>query len=76
MSDAGDVWGFDDGQTFLDPDDRVGLRQTWVTTRADLNIAEQANFRRALTRVGQPSAKTILDDLWLRDLHRRMFGDV
>jgi Fic-DOC domain mobile mystery protein B len=66
----------DDGQTVLDPDERVGLRQTWVSTRADLNSAEQENIRRALGRIGNPSAETILDDLWLTELHQRMFGDV
>ena len=65
-----------DGQTALDPDERAGLRATWVSTRADLNAAEQANIRRALGGIGSPRANVILDDLWLRELHRRMFGEV
>ena len=76
MSEPDWAEAVDDGQTILGPDDRVGLRQTWVSTRSDLNAAEQANIRRALSRVGRPPADRILDDLWLRDLHRRMFGDV
>ena len=76
VTDPEELWESVDGQTLLDPDDRVGLRQTWISTRADLNVAEQANIRRALTRIGRPSAATILDDLWLRDLHQRMFGEV
>jgi Fic-DOC domain mobile mystery protein B len=76
VTDSEALWDFEDGQTLLDPDDRVGLRQTWISTRADLNVAEQANIRRALTRIGRPSAATILDDLWLKDLHQRMFGEV
>lgn len=76
MSDS--VWAVAgvDGQTVLDPDERAGLRATWVSTRADLNAAEQANIRRALGRIGSPSASVILDDLWLREFHRRMFGEV
>lgn len=76
MTDSEALWDFEDGQTLLDPDDRVGLRQTWISTRADLNVAEQANILRALTRIGRPSAATILDDLWLKELHQRMFGEV
>ena len=76
MSSRGPIWDARDGQTALDPDDRIGLRQTWISTRADLDIAEQSNIRRALTGLGRPSAAVILDDLWLRDLHHRMFGEV
>jgi len=63
VSDPDWVEATDDGQTILGPDDRVGLRQTWVSTRSDLNAAEQANIRRALSRIGRPPAARILDDL-------------
>lgn len=65
-----------DGHTLLDPDDRRGLKPTWVRTRGDLNAAEQANIAGALASLRQPAPETILDDLWLRRLHARMFGDV
>lgn len=65
-----------DGQPELDPDDRLGLRLSWVRTRGDLNTAEQDNIAKALASLRQPAAKTVLDDLWLRKLHSRMFGEV
>lgn len=64
------------GQTLLGPDDRRGLKPTWVRTRHDLNEAEQANIIRALSRMRPPAKESILDDLWLRELHRMMFGEV
>jgi Fic-DOC domain mobile mystery protein B len=65
-----------DGHTELDPDDRVGLKPSWVRTRGDLNAAEQDNIAKALASLRQPAPETVLDDLWLRQLHSRMFGDV
>ena len=65
-----------DGHTALGEDDRRGLRPTYITTRGELNEAEQANILRAIGRARRPSARQLLDDLYLRRLHRRMFGDV
>lgn len=65
-----------DGHTELDPDDRVGLKPSWIRTRGDLNAAEQDNIAKALASLRQPASSTILDDLWLRALHARMFGEV
>jgi Fic-DOC domain mobile mystery protein B len=76
MTDSSWLSEAEEGQTILGPDDRTGLRPTWISTRAELNQAEQTCIRRALTRLGSPTAETILDDLWLRGLHRRMFSDV
>ena len=65
-----------DGYTELDPDDRVGLKLSWVRTHGDLNAAEQDNIAKAFASLRQPAPETVLDDLWLRQLHSRMFGDV
>lgn len=39
-----DVFAQPDDATPLDAEERDGLLQTWITTRADLNEAEQANI--------------------------------
>ncbi|MEE2929226.1 MAG: mobile mystery protein B [Pseudomonadota bacterium] len=62
--------------TPLEPEEREGLRLTWVTTRADLNIAEQDNIDKGAAwafRARKPDLMTV--DFVLQ-LHKRMFGDV
>jgi Fic-DOC domain mobile mystery protein B len=67
-----------DGSTPLDPDEIAQLRPSWVRTRGDLNRAEAeaiaATQRQFVRRV--PQIETILDDLWLKQLHARMFRAV
>lgn len=65
----------DDHQTALQDDDRDGLIPSYIATRADLNDAEQRNVLEALKRV-PPSTETLLDDKYLRDLHKAMLGRV
>ena len=62
--------------TYLTPDEQRGLRPSWVATQADLNLAEQENVDRAVawTLVKRPAE--VLDVAFVRELHRRMFGDV
>ncbi|HVR82381.1 MAG TPA: hypothetical protein VHF02_09930 [Luteimonas sp.] len=46
---AGDLFApVDDGATPLDPDECAGLIPDWITTRSDLNVAEQANIEKGL----------------------------
>lgn len=65
----------DQAATPLDPDERAGLRLVHITTREELNAAEQANILEgqswALAR-----RRVVLDEGFLRELHRRMFGEV
>lgn len=67
-----------DGQTSLDPDDLVGLRLGHIATRGDLDAAEQRNVVKAITwgRRRRPTVEQILEESFVRALHRRMFGDV
>lgn len=67
-----------DGSTPLHPDDRRGLRPSYITTRRELNEAERRNVLKARRKYLQPPPATgeILQDLWLRRLHKEMFGDV
>lgn len=74
MSDP--LFDTSDGNTPLDDDEADGLRLSWVRTRGDLNEAEAANILEARRAVRSPSLDDVLDDLWLRRLHERMFGDV
>jgi len=64
------------GHTPLDDDDRQGLKLTYITTRSELNEAEQENILRARQGRRHPTLQALLDDNYLRDLHRAMFGDV
>jgi Fic-DOC domain mobile mystery protein B len=65
-----------DGTTPLDDDEADGLRLSWVRTRGDLNEAEAANILEARRAIRSPALDQVLDDLWLRQLHKRLFGDV
>lgn len=62
------------GQTPLDPDEVAGLIPTHITTQGELDAWELANIARA-----QPWAwryrGEMLDDVFVRELHARMFRD-
>ncbi len=64
-----------DGHTTLSEEDRRGLIPTHIASRGDLYEAEQRNIATALLR-RPPSVAQLLDDHYLRGLHRAMFGDV
>lgn len=64
-----------DGHTELDEDERHDLIPTYIATRRELFDAEQRNITKALLRA-RPTVERLLDDKYLRDLHRSMFGDV
>jgi Fic-DOC domain mobile mystery protein B len=73
-----DLTGEAEGQTPLGDDELRGLRLTYVTTRGELDAAEQLNIvdGRAWATGRTRSVDQILDDVFLRRLHREMFGDV
>ena len=73
MNDARLLVG--DGHTELSGDDRVGLIPSYIATRGDLFAAEQRNIAVALLRRPPPVAD-LLNDGYLRGLHRDMFGQV
>lgn len=70
-------WRFpqDDGHTPLSEEDRQGLLLSHIATRDDLNDAEQRNITKALRRRA-PTVDRLLDDMYLRGLHKAMFGEV
>lgn len=64
-----------DGHTALSEDDRRGLIPTHIATRGDLYEAEESNIATALLGRRAPSVVQLLDDHYLRGMHRAMFGD-
>lgn len=71
-----DVFAQPDDATPLDAEERDGLLQTWITTRADLNEAEQANIDDAVAWTDRRRNADILAEGFVFELHKRMFGDV
>jgi Fic-DOC domain mobile mystery protein B len=65
----------DDANTPLTDEEREGLIPSYITLRHELNEAEQINIGAAL-RWADARRRDILDRGFLRELHRRMFGDV
>lgn len=65
----------DDGNTLLNDEEREGLELSYVTTRGDLNAAEQQNILKAQTWA-QKRKNNVLTRNFLNDLHKRMYGDV
>ncbi len=64
------------GATPLTPDDLRGLRLRHVTTRGLLDEVEQANVAQGLRWLARTRGGDILDDVFVRRLHRELFGEV
>jgi Fic-DOC domain mobile mystery protein B len=64
--------------TPLDPALRNDLIQSWITTRADLNEAEQENIVKgaAWARRRRGGAHMLLNEDFSKTLHKQMFGEV
>jgi len=65
----------DDAATPLEPDERVQLIPTYITTRAQLNEAEQVNITEA-DGWAFSRRRDVLSETFLLNLHKRMFGKV
>lgn len=65
----------DDAATPLTPDERSQLIPTYITTRAQLNEAEQANIADADLWASRRK-RDALDETFLLNLHRRMLNGV
>lgn len=63
------------GQTPLDPDERAGLKPKGIATQNTLNEWEQLNISKGRRWAQRQVKKDMLDDVFLRELHKRMFGD-
>lgn len=65
----------DDDATPLTAEEREQLIPAYITLRHELNEAEQINIGQAL-RWTTARKRDVLDQKFLRQLHKRMFGDV
>jgi Fic-DOC domain mobile mystery protein B len=65
----------DQANTPLTPEEREQLIPSYITLRHELNEAEQVNIGEAL-RWAMSRTRDVLDQDFLSELHRRMFGDV
>ena len=74
-----DLFNEPDDATPLTPSERDGLKQSWITTRNDLNEAEQENILKGAAWARRARSRKPLDllrDDFSLNLHKRMFGDV
>ncbi len=69
-----------EGATPIDDQMAAGLKADWLTTRAELNAAEQENILKATTwafsRRRRWTIAELADVSTLCRLHKRMLGDV
>jgi len=63
------------GQTPLDPDEKEGLKPKHISTQGELNEWEQLNIIKGARWAQRQLKQDILDDVFLRELHKRMFSD-
>jgi Fic-DOC domain mobile mystery protein B len=67
-----------EGQTPIDEDEKEGLKISTISTIAELNEFEQLNIEKAFEWIlrRKPAADKILTEEFVKELHKRMFGDV
>ncbi len=71
-----DLFDEPDDATPLEPEERDGLLQTWITYRGELNGAEQTNIAAGAAWATRQRRRDILTDAFIKQLHAKMFGDV
>lgn len=69
---------YKDGQTPLEEEEKEGLRIKTITTQGELDEFEQLNIEKAVewTIHANLKCKKILTEKFVKDLHKRMFGDL
>lgn len=67
---------YPEGATPIDPDEAEGLLLTHITTRNELDRWEQDNIVEALTWLDRKKPTDILNEQFVKELHRRMFANV
>lgn len=71
-----DATAYPEGATPLDPDELAGLKFKHITTRGQLDHLEQANIQNGLRWLERRKNADILTEHFVRDLHKRLFGEV
>jgi Fic-DOC domain mobile mystery protein B len=67
---------YPNGATPLDPNEVDGLKLTHISTQSELDRWEQDNILDALNWLESTRPKDILNEQFIRKLHRKMFGNV
>ncbi len=69
---------YNDGQTPLDPDEKEGLLINTISNHGELDEFEQLNIEKAVewTINNKFSIEKILSEKFIKDVHKKMFGDV
>ena len=67
---------YPEGATPLDPDELEGLKFKHVTTRGQLDHLEQANIQEGLRWLSRRKNADILNEAFIRQLHKNLFGEV
>jgi len=69
---------YTEGQTPLDEDEKEGLRIKSMTTQKELDEFEQLNIEKAVEWTIHANLKPekILTEKFIKDLHKKMYGDV
>ncbi|MCM4153944.1 mobile mystery protein B [Arenibacter sp. N53] len=69
---------YDDGQTPLDEEEKEGIKIKSITTQEELDEFEQLNIEKAVewTIHSKLTPEKILTEKFIKDLHKRMYGDV
>ncbi len=67
---------YPEGATPIEPDEAAGLLPTHITTRGELDRWEQDNIVEALAWLDKAKPKNILNEQFVKELHRRMFASV
>lgn len=70
-----DLFPDEDGNTPLSHEEKLGLIPSWITLRHELNEIEQVNILEA-EEWAFSRQRDVLDERFLADLHKRMFGKV
>ncbi len=71
-----DIFETDDNSTPLTAEEKDGLKLKWITFRSELNEAEARNIAQAQIWLFSNKNKDVCSDTFLRNLHKKMFGDV
>jgi Fic-DOC domain mobile mystery protein B len=69
-------FNYPEGATPIDPDEAKDLLLTHITTRGELDRWEQDNIIEALGWLSRVKPTGILNERFIKELHRRMFSNV
>lgn len=67
-------FSYSPGATPIDPDEAAGLLPRHITTQAELNAWEEANFVTAEGWAFRQKKRELLEEGFVRELHRKMFN--